>query len=549
MTTHTASTGAGGGRLARAFVGLLPFFLPAGCASRGPEPLRLTLISPHRDEIREEVALAFQDWFRERNLARADSLKRALVLSVDIFEVPSGKAIRLVPREEARRQVREFLADWRPDDLGDLYERLANWERTTALEAHPFFDSISELARSLDEWKQQIPPVEIVWQDIGGGTSQIARYVTAQYEAHPDGIGIDLLFGGGTDIYLRFADQGRLQKVDIPEPLRKRIRPQLNGVPLYDPGGRWYGPVLSSFGILCNREVLRRIGAPEPTRWADLGRPGLRGWVAAGDPRLTGSVHMVYEIVLQGQGWEKGFPLLLRLGANTHSFIRDSGSLARTVSTGEVAAAGNLDANALTAVGRDPEQIAFHLPEGETIINPDAMAVLRGAPRPQLARAFVEFALSDAGQLLFLLQPGQQGGPRRFPLCRLSVVEELYDRFPPAVRSVGDANPFRVKNTIPYNSKLGIGRWDALNDLIGAVIVDAHPELSAAWRAVRQSGLSEAEKQRLEAELFAPPCTEAELSAHARHAAEAGPRTRTATINRWGEEARQRYHAVLRRAQ
>src|SRR5262249_1684627 len=157
---------------------------------------------------------------------------------------------------------------------------------------------------------------------------------------------------------------------------------------------------------------------------------------------------------------------------------------------GEVAAAGNLDANALTAVGRDPERIAFYLPPGETIINPDAMAVLRGAPRGELARAFVEFTLSDAGQLLFLLRPGQPSGPRRLPLSRLSVVPELSRRYPAAVRSVGEANPFTAGDTIAYNSKVGISRWDALNDLIGAVIVDAHPELSAAWQAVLRSPLS-----------------------------------------------------------
>src|SRR5262249_60005178 len=95
-----------------------------------------------------------------------------------------------------------------------------------------------------------------------------------------------------------------------------RIRPQLNGIPLYDPEARWFGPMLSSFGILYNRAVLGRIGQPEPRTWMDLGQPGLFGWVSAGDPRLTGSLHMVYEIVLQGQGWDKGFPLLLRLGAN-----------------------------------------------------------------------------------------------------------------------------------------------------------------------------------------------------------------------------------------
>src|SRR5262249_37749855 len=206
---------------------------------------------------------------------------------------------------------------------------------------------------------------------------------------------------------------------------------------------------------------------------------------------------------------------LLRKGANVPPFIRDSGTLTRQVSSGEVAAAGNLDANALSAVGRDPNGMAFNLPPGATIVNPDAIAVLKGAPHPELARAFVEFTLSDAGQRLFILLPGQPGGPRRYPLCRLSVVPELYRQYQPAERSIGAAAPFALAGTLSYDGKKGSARWDALNDLFGAVIVDAHPDLSAAWRAILDSDLSESERRDLEERLFAPPCTEAELMEHA----------------------------------
>jgi hypothetical protein len=307
--------------------------------------------------------------------------------------------------------------------------------------------------------------------------------------------------------------------------------------------------MVSSFGILSNRAVLEQIGQPQPRRWADLGEPGLAGWVSAGDPRLTGSLHMVYEIILQGHGWDEGFSLLLRLGANTHAFIRDSGSLTRSVTNGEAAAAGNLDANALSAVGHNPGVLAYALPAGETIVNPDAIAVLKGPPHPQLAWAFVEFTLSDEGQKLFVLQPGQPGGPRRYPLCRLSVVPRLYDEYPESVRSVGAASPFVAGKTFTYDSELGNRRWDALNDLFGAVVIDAHPDLAAAWRAVLRSRLDPSGRHELTEELFRPFVSLAELEAHGRAIRELGPRYRTERINRWGEEARQRYRRVCRAAQ
>jgi iron(III) transport system substrate-binding protein len=472
MTSHWF-----GGPSLRAALCIVIGLAALGCSSFTSERPRLVLISPHRDELREEVALAFQDWITAR---------------ADLFQ-PKGV----------------------------------------------------DVSRG----------VEIVWQDIGGGSTQIAKYL----ESNPGSTGIDVLFGGGTEPHQRLAEKGLLEPLQLPEEILARIPKELNGVPLRDPHHRWFGPMLSSFGILYNRRVLDRIRQPLPDNeaggvkdgsqgWAYLASPGMRTWVGAGDPRITGSLHMVYEIILQSHGWEEGFRLLLRLGANTHRFIRDSGSLTREVLNGEVAAAGNLDANALGAVSRDPDGMGFFLPPGETIINPDAVSVLKGAPHPELARAFVEFTLSDEGQQLFLLQPGEPGGPKRFPVGRMSVVPELYERFPPEKRAIGNVNPFTVVNTIRYNSDLGFSRFNALNDLFGAVIMDAQPDLAAAWDALQQSSLSGQEKKELENELFRPPCTEAELMEHARHIVEDGPRVRNATINRWGEQARRRYGLVLRRA-
>jgi ABC-type Fe3+ transport system substrate-binding protein len=433
---------------------------------------RLVLISPHRDELREEVALAFQDW-----------------LAIHAASDPS-----LPPR------------------------------------------------------------CRVVWQDIGGGSSQILKYVNARFgDSQGQGIGIDLLFGGGTDIFLRLAKDGRLQPLTLPRGLIDRSPAQLNGVPLRDPEGRWQGPMVTSFGILCNRRVLGRIGVAPPDQggdhgWGYLADPALRGWIAAGDPRLTGSVHMVYEIILQSHGWDDGYSLLLRMGANAHSFIRDSGTLTRMVLNGEVAAAGTLDANGLGAVSRDPDGVLFYLPPGETIVNADALAVLQGAPNPALAKAFVEFMLSDAGQKLLILRPGLPGGPRRSPLCRLSVVEDLYRRYPPEERSIGAANPFTLHSTITYDAAKGSARWDALNDLFGATIMDAHPDLAAAWNTLATSHLPQAERLALEADLFRPPCTEAELKEVTRRVADGGPRVRIATVNGWGDDARQRYRQVARQA-
>src|SRR5438270_9685176 len=72
----------------------------------------------------------------------------------------------------------------------------------------PHRDEIrEEVARAFSAWHASrhpaARPAAVVWQDVGGGTAQIAKFVDSQFGVSPDGIGVDLLFGGGTDLYLR----------------------------------------------------------------------------------------------------------------------------------------------------------------------------------------------------------------------------------------------------------------------------------------------------------------------------------------------------------
>ena len=95
--------------------------LLSGCTSRTADPVQLVLISPHRDEIREEVALGFQDWFAHRSRthhAAAQSLLRAWL------DKPDKERHAM-----AVRACRRLFHDWSSTDLGHLPQLLARWEK------------------------------------------------------------------------------------------------------------------------------------------------------------------------------------------------------------------------------------------------------------------------------------------------------------------------------------------------------------------------------------------------------------------------------------
>jgi hypothetical protein len=295
-----------------------------------------------------------------------------------------------------------------------------------------------------------------------------------------------------------------------------------------------------------HREVLERLGLPAPRTWADLASPVYFdrkiGWVGAADPRHSGSVHMIYENILQAYGWESGFRILARMAANARDFVRESAAVPRQVQIGEVACAPVIEFYAFSLITREgPEKVGFVLPEGLTVIGPDSVAIVRGAPNLPVAQGFLRFLLSEEGQRVWLLRPGVRGGPERYELGRLSVMPQLYDL--PGEQLAVSLNPFRTASVLEYDGRLASRRWNALNDLLGAVLIDSHADLQHAWAAV----LGLEEHDDLVAELTDPPCGEAELASLAEPMRQS-PRLRNQTISGWMTAARQRYRAVAAKA-
>ena len=72
------------------------------------------------------------------------------------------------------------------------------------------------------------------------------------------------------------------------------------------------------------------------------------------------------------------------------------------------------------------DKIGFVMPDNLTIITPDAIAILKGAANPEVAKAFIRFVMSEEGQKLWLLVEKAPGGPQRFQLNRFSVLPSFY---------------------------------------------------------------------------------------------------------------------------
>lgn len=398
----------------------------------------------------------------------------------------------------------------------------------------------TEFGKNFEEWyhKQTGRTVKTDWRDVGG-TSSNYRFIESEFKRVPDGIGIDIFFGGGTDNYLRLSNRGWLHAYKLPGTQLEQMMQSFQGIPLYDAQHQWYGAALSSFGIMYNEELRGLLQLPKVSTWKDLGNLTLIGRIGAADPRESGSAHMVYEIILQTLGWEEGFALLTKIGGNVRGFSAGANAIPTDVVAGQVIYGLAIDFYAygqIAVVGAD--KIKYVVPADGAVVTADPIAILKGAPNIAVAEKFLEFVLSEDAQKLWMLRDTDREGPEwKGGLNRASVLPALYDKL--GERCIVP-NPFAMEGSpFQYDSDKGGTRWNIVNDLFGILIIDSHKDLVNAWKAIQKSK-DPAKRDAAIAVLTKMPITEAEAMELAKGAWN-DPEVRNKKMKDWAQFAKEKF--------
>jgi len=466
----------------------LPFIFRTKQATIENADETLVIITPHNEALRHEYGRGFREWY----LAR------------------TGKTVAI---------------DWRVIGGTSEITRFLESEYVSAFQNH----WTKTLGRAWSTEVQaafhnpRLTPDETPEDD----TTEMAARRT--FLSSNVSCGIDIFFGGGSFDFIRQANAGRLVDSGImqlhPEWFKDDVIPQsFTGEPYWDPKGRWIGDVLSSYGMIYNRDSLQRLGiAEEPRQWDDLANPRLQGEVALCDPTKSSSIAKAFENVIQQHiyrewarleketgrdrksleaqaveaGWASGLRLLQLAGANARYFTDTSQKPSIDVIQGNSAIGmcidfygrGAFQGIALRHDG-SPGRIGYHSPADGTVLSPDPIAVMRGAPNPKASLAFLEFALSMDGQKLWNFKKGVPGGTDRYELRRLPIRKDFYTQDFGKYRSDPDVNPYAGSNPLVYNGAwTGGDNFRAMAFVIRVMCLDTHPELVAAWKEIIQAGV------------------------------------------------------------
>ena len=239
------------------------------------------------------------------------------------------------------------------------------------------------------------------------------------------------------------------------------------------------------------------------------------------------------------------------ISANASHFTKGASAVLPLISAGEAAYTIAIDQYAWSLIEKlGRERVDFILPPGETVTTPDPIAILKGAPHPELAKRFATFVLSVPCQRLWSLKARVPGGPRAQSLNRMSVRPEVAASLDTTTSFVR-GNPFAeaAGQNWAYSDSLTESRWAFVNDAMGLWMVDNHDAARDAYAAIAQAHSPAVDRAAWEAAvsahpLFAPPAPWETLRGLA--ARWKDDVFRNATLADWARRLAQAPHASLK---
>jgi iron(III) transport system substrate-binding protein len=203
----------------------------------------------------------------------------------------------------------------------------------------------------------------------------------------------DVWWGGPVDSYIAATQEGLLEPYDAPNAVNLR-NPNL----MKAEDHTWFGIYIGSLGFATNTNYL--ASHPEvtaPASWDDLLKPEWEGQVLIAHPSSSGTSYTALCTILQMKGEEAGWDYMRNFAGNVLQFTRSGSAPARFAGAGEAAVAVVFSHDIVTQIEAGlPLQLTF--PAEGTGYEIGGTAIVKGAKNPELAKLWVDWALSPAAQ-------------------------------------------------------------------------------------------------------------------------------------------------------
>ncbi|MGQ0570386.1 MAG: ABC transporter substrate-binding protein [Armatimonadota bacterium] len=228
-----------------------------------------------------------------------------------------------------------------------------------------------------------------------------AEAIISRLEAEKASPRADIMHSGALSAYIEAARRGLLATT-VPREVAGVFPGTLfvggSKVPLQDAQGRWYlfGMELGAIGY--NRDRVAALRLPPPKTWSDLITPVYKGHVLFNMPQLSSSAFNTLVAHHQMMGMNGVWPFWDRLNENITFYTRSTSQVYALVARGEVPISFGVDRSYYVDRAKGAPVEVVYPTEGSWVFAL-TMGMVNGGPNADLAKAFMKFVLSPAGQV------------------------------------------------------------------------------------------------------------------------------------------------------
>lgn len=230
--------------------------------------------------------------------------------------------------------------------------------------------------------------IDVDWVRLSAGL------VLARLEAERVRPSADVWYGGPSDTFVSAKGKGLL--APYKSPLAEKLDPRFK-----DDEGYWTGIYFGAIGFATNVNILKEKRLEPPGSWYDLLNPQWKGLVQMAYPYTSGTGYTICATLVQLMGEKGAFRFMKQLNRNILHYTSSGTAPINQVGLGEAGVAISFSHDILRIKEAMNLPLILTFPKEGTGYEIGAVAMIKGAAHPKLAKRFIDWALSAHAQDLY----------------------------------------------------------------------------------------------------------------------------------------------------
>jgi iron(III) transport system substrate-binding protein len=229
--------------------------------------------------------------------------------------------------------------------------------------------------------------IKVNWMRFSSGELQ------ARLEAEKGNPQVDVVFGNMAEAFVS----------GIPKGLFDAYKPRgSERIPakFKDAEGFWTGVALDPICFMFNAQFLQKRGLKPPSSWQDLLNPAYKNQLQMADARTSGTAMYRILSLVQAMGEDSAFAFQKKMNANVQVYTKSGAGGALPIGHGQAAGGVFFLVDALE-MQQKGYGVTISYPKEGVVAGIEAMALVRGAKQPEIARKFLDWASTERMQRIY----------------------------------------------------------------------------------------------------------------------------------------------------